>query len=94
MNAEYQVPGFKVVTDKQGNLWSDEESVWALLEDKFRYKTKEVCGLKLISPTKGEKLIKKSSPRRWTKVEALITRADGKPTIAPKSDPPAPRAES
>ncbi|EGS0474857.1 DUF2800 domain-containing protein, partial [Salmonella enterica] len=30
---------------------------------------------------------KKASPRRWTKVEALITRADGKPTVAPESDP-------
>lgn len=30
---------------------------------------------------------KKASPRRWTKVEAMITRADGKPTVAPESDP-------
>ncbi|HBD8435532.1 TPA: DUF2800 domain-containing protein, partial [Escherichia coli] len=76
------------VTGKQGNrAWSDEEAARALLKDQFRYKTEEVFDLKLISPTKAEKLIKKASPRRWSKVEALITRADGKPTVVPESDP-------
>lgn len=88
LNAGHPVPGFKLVTGKQGNrVWSDEEAARALLKDQFRYKTEEVFDLKLISPTKAEKLIKKASPRRWTKVEALITRADGKPTVAPESDP-------
>lgn len=88
LNAGHPIPGFKLVTGKQGNrAWSDEEAARALLKDQFRYKTEEVFDLKLISPTKAEKLIKKASPRRWTKVEALITRADGKPTIAPESDP-------
>lgn len=88
LNAGHPVPGFKLVTGKQGNrAWSDEEAARALLKDQFRYKTEEVFDLKLISPTKAEKLIKKASPRRWPKVEALITRADGKPTVAPESDP-------
>ncbi|STH96598.1 Bbp38 [Citrobacter braakii] len=88
LNAGHPVPGFKLVTGKQGNrAWSDEEAARALLKDQFRYKTEEVFDLRLISPTKAEKLIKKASPRRWTKVEALITRADGKPTVATDSDP-------
>lgn len=88
LNAGHPVPGFKLVTGKQGNrAWSDEEAARALLKDQFRYKTEEVFDLKLISPTKAEKLIKKASPRRWTKVEALIARTDGKPTVAPESDP-------
>jgi hypothetical protein len=88
LNAGHPVPGFKLVTGKQGNrAWCNEEAARALLKDQFRYKTEEVFDLKLISPTKAEKLIKKASPRRWTKVEALITRADGKPTVAPESDP-------
>ncbi|HAK3334021.1 TPA: DUF2800 domain-containing protein [Salmonella enterica] len=88
LNAGHPVPGFKLVTGKQGNrAWSDEEAARALLKDQFRYKTEEVFDLKLISPTKAEKLIKKASPRRWAKVEALITRADGKPAVAPESDP-------
>ncbi|HIG9580653.1 TPA: DUF2800 domain-containing protein [Escherichia coli] len=88
LNAGHPVPGFKLVTGKQGNrAWSDEEAARALLKDQFRYKTEEVFDFKLISPTKAEKLIKKASPRRWSKVEALITRADGKPTVVPESDP-------
>ncbi|MNR04441.1 hypothetical protein D3C85_1204040 [compost metagenome] len=88
LNAGTAVPGYKLVNGKQGNrAWQDEEAARALLKDQFRYKTEEVFDLKLISPTKAEKLIKKASPRRWTKVEALITRADGKPTVAPESDP-------
>lgn len=88
LNNGHPVPGFKLVTGKQGNrAWSDEEAARALLKDQFRYKVEEVFDLKLISPTKAEKLIKKASPRRWPKVEALITRADGKPTVVPESDP-------
>ncbi|HFW2887047.1 TPA: DUF2800 domain-containing protein [Salmonella enterica subsp. enterica serovar Muenchen] len=88
LNAGHPVPGFKMVTGKQGNrAWSDEEAARALLKDQFRYKVEEVFDLKLISPTKAEKLIKKASPRRWPKVEALITRPEGKPTVAPESDP-------
>ncbi|MBA3148678.1 DUF2800 domain-containing protein [Salmonella enterica] len=88
LNAGHPVPGFKLVTGKQGNrAWNDEEAARALLKDQFRYKMEEVFDFKLISPTKAEKLIKKASPRRWPKVEALITRADGKPTVAPESDP-------
>ncbi|HGW6106141.1 TPA: DUF2800 domain-containing protein [Citrobacter werkmanii] len=88
LNAGHPVPGFKLVTGKQGNrAWSDEEAARALLKDQFRYKMEEVFDFKLISPTKAEKLIKKASPRRWPKVEALITRTDGKPTVAPESDP-------
>lgn len=88
LNAGHPVPGFKLVTGKQGNrAWSDEEAARTLLKDQFRYKDSDVFNMKLISPTQAEKLIKKAKPRRWTKVEALITRADGKPTVAPESDP-------
>lgn len=87
LTAGHTVPGFKLVEGKQGNrAWGDEETARALLKDTFRYKNEEVFDFKLISPTKAEKLIKKASPRRWPKVEALITRADGKPVVAPESD--------
>ena len=88
LNAGHAVPGFKLVTGKQGNrAWGDEDAARALLKDQFRYKDSDVFSMKLISPTQAEKLIKKEKPRRWTKVEALITRSDGKPTVAPESDP-------
>lgn len=87
LNAGHQVPGFKLVTGKQGNrAWRDEVEAEELLKS-FRLKQDQMYSQKVISPTQAEKLLKKESPRRWTKVEALITRSDGKPTIAPESDP-------
>lgn len=85
--AGHPVPGFKLVTGKQGNrAWSSEAEAEELLKS-FRLKQEQMYSMKVISPTQAEKLLKKESPRRWTKAEALITRADGKPTVAPESDP-------
>ncbi|HEB9105200.1 TPA: DUF2800 domain-containing protein [Klebsiella aerogenes] len=87
LNAGHPVPGFKLVTGKQGNrAWRNEVEAEELLKS-FRLKQDQMYSQKVISPTQAEKLLKKDSPRRWTKVEALITRSDGKPTIAPESDP-------
>lgn len=87
LNAGRPVPGFKLVTGKQGNrAWSDEALAEEMLKS-FRLKQEQMYSQKVISPTQAEKLLKKDSPRRWTKVEALITRSDGKPTVAPESDP-------
>lgn len=85
--AGHTVPGFKLVIGKQGNrAWSNEETAEATL-NAMRLKKEEMYNFRLISPTQAEKLLKKESPRRWTKLEALISRADGKPTIAPEADP-------
>lgn len=87
LNAGHPVPGFKLVTGKQGNrAWRNEVEAEELLKS-FRLKQDQMYSQKVISPTQAEKLLKKESPRRWTKVEARITRSDGKPTIAPESDP-------
>ncbi|EPS6958440.1 DUF2800 domain-containing protein [Klebsiella aerogenes] len=87
LNAGHPVPGFKLVTGKQGNrAWRDEVEAEELLKS-FRLKQDQMYSQKVISPTQAEKLLKKERPRRWAKVEALITRSDGKPTIAPESDP-------
>ncbi len=87
LNAGRPVPGFKLVTGKQGNrVWSDDALAEEMLKS-FRLKQEQMYSQKVISPTQAEKLLKKDSPRRWTKVEALITRAEGKSTIAPESDP-------
>ena len=54
----------------------------------MRLKVEEMYDLKLISPTNAEKLQKAAviGPRQWTKVQDLIVRPDGKPTVAPESD--------
>jgi hypothetical protein len=88
LHAGETVEGFKLVQGKQGNrAWANAEEAEALLKS-MRLKTEEMYDLKLISPTAAEKLKKAETigPRQWTKVEALITRPDGKPTVAPISD--------
>lgn len=85
LHAGESVPGFKLIQGKRGNRkWTSEEEVEALLKS-MRLKQDEMYDFKLISPTTAEKLLKES-PKRWTKVQALITQAEGRPTIAPESD--------
>ncbi|MGV2935404.1 DUF2800 domain-containing protein [Providencia sp. AGC89] len=87
LNAGHTVPGLKLVTGKLGNrAWGDETEAEATLKG-FRLKREEMYSMKLISPTQAEKLIKKDNPRRWTKLESLITRAEGKPVVTFESDP-------
>lgn len=83
-----QVPGFKLVQGRAGaRAWADPEAAEQMLKG-MRLKVEEMFDLKLISPTTAEKLHKagKIGPRQWPKVEAAITRADGKPVLAPESD--------
>lgn len=87
LNAGHSVPGYKLVTGKPGNrAWRDEQEAEATLKG-FRLKREEMYSMKVISQTQAEKLIKKEKPRSWKKLEALITRSDGKPTVAPETDP-------
>ena len=83
------VPGFKLVSGKKGNrAWTNADEVEALFKDTFRLKVEQMYDLKLVSPTTAEKLHKAEAigPRQWAKVQALITQADGKPSVAPESD--------
>jgi hypothetical protein len=84
-----QVPGWKIVEGKRGNRqWGSVEEAKAALEG-FRLKVEEMYDLKLISPTTAEKLAKAGTigPRQWKKLQALITQNEGKPSVAPASDP-------
>lgn len=85
--ASKPVPGFKLVKGKQGNrAWADEQAAEEMLTKQFRLKQDEAYDRKLISPTSAEKLLADASPKRWTKLQPLITRADGKLSVAPESD--------
>lgn len=80
------VPGYKLVEGRAGaRAWSDADEAEKMLKS-FRLKEKEMYEFKLISPTTAESLLKKASPKRWTKAQALITRSDGKPSVAPVTD--------
>lgn len=87
LKAGLPVPGFKLVNEPAGDPeWSDTATAEELLKS-FRLKQEQLYNQTVITPEQAEKLLKEDSPRRWTKVEALITRAAGKPTVAPESDP-------
>lgn len=88
------VPGYKLVTGKQGNrAWSVEDEAREMLKS-FRLKVEEMYDLSLISPTTAEKLKTTVDekgkpligPKQWTKLQALITRSEGKPSVAPAAD--------
>jgi hypothetical protein len=88
LNGE-QVPGYKVVAGKKGNrAWGNAKDVEEVMKS-MRMKLEDMYDFKLISPTTAEKLAKAGTigPRQWPKLQALITQADGKPHVAPVSDP-------
>lgn len=86
LDAGETVPGLKLVEGKLGNrAWADAVAAEAAMKA-MRLKVDEMYDLKVISPTTAEKLLKKPNPRKWGKLEALITRKPGKPVIALESD--------
>lgn len=84
-----QVPGFKVVPGKRGaRQWADPAAAEAMLKT-FRLKQEQMYDFKLISPTSAEKLAKAEAigKRQWPKLQELIVQSEGKPHVAPASDP-------
>ena len=92
--AGHLLPGWKLVKGKQGDRkYSDEVEAENMLKS-FRLKREEMYDFVLISPTSAEKLVtqvdEKGKPilgaKQWAKLQKLITRSDGKPSVAPASD--------
>ena len=85
--AGMDVPGFKVVAGRQGaRAWSDPAQAAAMLKS-FRVPSELAYDKTVISPTSAERLVgKEISDRQWEKAQGLITRAAGKPTVAPVDD--------
>lgn len=82
-----KIPGYKLVTGDKGNRkWSDVAKVTEMLEG-ARIKRDMMFKESLISPTDAEKVFKTEKPRIWRRLEKLIERAPGKPTIAAADDP-------
>lgn len=88
LEAGKPVPGWKLVEGRAGNrAWSDATEAENVIKA-MRVKHDQMYDYKVISPTSAEKLAKAEviGPRQWPKLQALITRADGKPSVAPESD--------
>jgi len=84
-----QFRNLKIVQGKRGNrAWADTEQASAELKA-MRLKVEEMYDLKLITPPAAEKLAKAGviGPRQWTKLQKLVTQAEGKPHVAPADDP-------
>jgi len=89
LTAGEPVPGYKLVQGKRGNrAWADPDAAEAQLKA-MRLKVEEMYDLKLITPPSAEKLAKAKviGPRQWPKLQDLITQSEGKPHVAPDSDP-------
>lgn len=77
---------YKLVEGRQGaRSWTDEAEAEAALKA-MRLKVNQMYDFKLISPTTAEKILKEANPRKWNKLQPLIGRSDGKPSVAPASD--------
>jgi hypothetical protein len=77
---------YKLVEGRQGaRSWVSEEEAEAALKA-MRLKVDQMYDFKLISPTTAEKVLKEANPRKWNKLQPLIGRSDGKPSVAPASD--------
>lgn len=77
---------YKLVEGRQGaRSWVDEAEAEAALKA-MRLKVDQMYDFKLISPTTAEKVLKEANPRKWNKLQPLIGRSDGKPSVAPASD--------
>lgn len=79
------LPGWKLVEGRGSRQWADEEAAAKFLKPKLKDQTFEK---KLISVAQAEKLLKHEplSPRFKNKLESLIVRREGKPTLVPESD--------
>lgn len=79
------VAGYKLVKGKApAREWDDETAAEKEMKA-MRLKRDEMYSLKLISPTQAEKLLK-STPKRWARVEKMVTRGEGKPSVARADD--------
>jgi hypothetical protein len=80
------VAGYKLVPGKKGaRAWADAVEAEKQLKA-FRLKREQMFEMTVISPTTAEKLLK-PTPKRWAKLQPLIKQGDGKPSVAPVSDP-------
>lgn len=82
------IRGWKLVQGRKGpRKWTDETEATKMLKS-MRLKHEQMFDYKLISPTEAERLAKAAAlgERQWKKLQALITRTDGQPSVAPESD--------
>lgn len=78
-----ETPGVKVVNGIGRRNWKDEKEAEQALE-RMRVKKDDRFNVKLVSPTQAETVVGK---RQRSKLDALIFKKPGKPTLVPDEDP-------
>jgi hypothetical protein len=87
------LPGYKIVEGRAGSRkWMDEEAVSKLLTEQFGKTFDEVHSTELLSVAQLEKQVYLDDAA-WDALNASVTRAPGKPTLA-KADDPRPQAST
>jgi hypothetical protein len=80
------IPGYKLVEGRKGHRkWTSKEEAEALMKS-MRLKQKEMYSFEVISPAVAGKLLEKEHPKKWKKLEAVITQGQGSPTVVAESD--------
>ena len=81
-----KMPGWKAVQGKKGNRrWDDANAAEEEMK-RMRLSSDDMYTKKVISPTQAEKLLAKDSPRRWKKLNSLVTQSEGQPAVVEESD--------
>ena len=82
------VTGYKLVEGRRGNRkWDNDRDVADQLES-LHLEPEHIYDMSLQSPARIEKLRKEGliTQKEWESIQAHVTRADPKPTIAPETD--------
>lgn len=88
MLAGRKIPGWKLVSGREGpRKWTDEQAADTLLKG-MKLPVDQRYTKKLLTPAQAQKIFKTGgiSERQWLKLEALTTRSEAKPVIAPIDD--------
>lgn len=80
-------PDYKLVKGRAGNRkWSDATEVETIMKASKKLKVDDIYDRTVISPAAAEKLLAKTQPRVWNKLENLVVRSEGKIVVAPRND--------
>ena len=89
LSAGEAIPGLKLVEGRRGaRKWADAKLAEETMK-RMRLKQDQMYDWTLISPTSAEKLIKSGviGQRQAKAIREMYVQADGKPVVAPESDP-------
>lgn len=86
LEAGMLIPGWKLVTGKKGNRKFSSDDKAEKIMKAARLKQDEMYTKKLLTFPAAETAFKKSKPKVWAKLAALMTQADGAPAMALESD--------